>query len=479
MVNNINKSFFLPSPIRFVSISVKKVIDNEYRLDASAYDFDALKAVKTVENCKNGFTYLWSKDGYVENSFYGPRTKREYIKNSNEAIGFLGSAEMLELNPKPVKFVPKKAKDDYGVSYSNILISRSGTIGNTTFVSKTLSNFCISEHAIRVVCKKDAGYVYTFLHSKIGKTILKSFTFGAVIDEIEPEHLRKVPIPNAEQSQKDLINNLIETSFFKRDESNELIERAQTILYKELKLDGLENSKPNYYDNNAGFRNFSISAKQLDSRLDASYHLPEITQIINTIKANAKEVIKLGDKKLTQNIFVGNRFKRVYVEEGNGIVYLNGKSITQLDPNGCSKLYLSFAKHEKQIKQQLEIKENTILVSCSGTLGRTVLVPKHWDGWAGTHDLIRIIPANIEIAGYLYCFLNSPIGNKMILRNTYGAVIDHIEPEHLLSIPIPFLKDEKMKEINSLILKANQLRYEAYLKEKEALDIMNKEILGI
>ncbi|MBQ9239379.1 MAG: restriction endonuclease subunit S [Treponema sp.] len=471
-------SVFLPSPLRYASVSARKIVENDYRLDASAYDFDALKALDLVEKNKNGFTYLWSKDGYVADAFIGPRTKRDYVPKADDSVGFLGSAEMLELNPRAVKFVSGSYKPVYGVDYATVLISRSGTIGNTTFVSKTLSRFCVSEHAIRVVCKRDAGYVYAFLHSETGKTILKSFTFGAVIDEIESEHLRKIPIPNASEEVREKINLLITTSFEKRDESNDLIEKAQGLLYSELRLPPLEKIQPVYYDNDAGFRNFTIRASNLDGRFDASYHLPEITHIITTIRENAKEVIRLGDARLTADIFVGNRFKRVYVEKGKGCVYLNGKSITQLDPNGSSKLYLSFSKHEKQIKQQLELKENMILVSCSGTLGRTVLVPKHWNGWAGTHDLIRIIASDTDIAGYIFCYLNSSIGNKLILRNTYGAVIDHIEPEHMQSLPVPILKNKKaMEEINSLVLKANDLRYEAYIEEQNALDILNTDVL--
>ena len=101
---------FLPTPIKFASISVKKIIENSYRLDASAYDFEALMAIKRVTDCKDGYVYLWSQNGFVEDSFIGPRMKRNYVSKNENAIGFLGSAEMLEVNPNLLSFSRKNLK---------------------------------------------------------------------------------------------------------------------------------------------------------------------------------------------------------------------------------------------------------------------------------------------------------------------------------------------------------------------------------
>lgn len=54
-----------------------------------------------------------------------------------------------------------------------------------------------------------------------------------------------------------------------------------------------------------------------------------------------------------------------------------------------------------------------------------------------SHDLLRIDCRKPDEAGYIYAFLKSKIGNKILLTNSYGAVITHIEPEHLATVPIP------------------------------------------
>lgn len=476
MVDNNSNSIFLPTPINFASISAKRIVNNNYRLDASAYDFTALEAIDLIEKNKNGFTYLWSNEGYVKDSFIGPRIKRDYISKSNEAVGFLGSADMLEINPVPVKYLPLRYKDYYSVEENEILLSRSGTIGNTTFVTKTLAKYCVSEDAIRIICKKDAGYIYAFLHSETGKTILKSFTFGAVIDHIEPSHLKKIPVPNAEQKTKDAISNLIISSFTKRDKSNELINKAQNILYSELELPEFESIKPLYYKDNAGFRNFTLHAKDLDGRFDASYHLPEVTTIINLLKQKSERVTKLSDKTIVSNIILPGRFKRIYVDKNNGIPFFGGKQLLQLCPTNLK--YLSPKYHSGRIDKELKIKKDMVIVSCSGTIGKVMLAPKHWEGWAINQHCIRIVAASKDYSGYLYAWLASPYAKPLILRNTYGAVIDELDDVQMSNVIVPILRDKnKIKEINDLVLQANDLRNEAYIEEKKALDIMNNEVL--
>ena len=46
-------------------------------------------------------------------------------------------------------------------------------------------------------------------------------------------------------------------------------------------------------------------------------------------------------------------------------------------------------------------------------------------------------------------------------------------------VEIPLLKNElKQQEINNMVLQANDLRYQAYLKEQEAIKMMDDVIEG-
>ena len=61
----------------------------------------------------------------------------------------------------------------------------------------------------------------------------------------------------------------------------------------------------------------------------------------------------------------------------------------------------------------------------------------------------------------------------MLQREISGAVVDVVEPVNVMNTPIPLLKYGAMQQrINDLVLQANELRYQAYLKEQEALQQM-------
>lgn len=152
-----------------------------------------------------------------------------------------------------------------------------------------------------------------------------------------------------------------------------------------------------------------------------------------------------------------------------------GSNWGELDPSG--KKYISNTKHDK-ILSKLEVHENTTLITRSGTIGKIAFVPKHWEHWIPSDHIIRVVPANEDVAGYLYIFLTSDYGRTLITRYTYGSVVDEIDDNHVRQIAIPLLKDHaSQKRINDLALEANQKRYEAYCLEQEALRLMNEKVI--
>ena len=214
----------------------------------------------------------------------------------------------------------------------------------------------------------------------------------------------------------------------------------------------------------------------MEYRLDASYHIPIVDAIAHHLKENCDELTTVADTRISKEIILPGRFKRIYVEEGVGRVFIGGKQLWELDP--CNKKYLSLSQHGERIEKQLELHENMTLITCSGTIGKVALVGKHWENWAANQHIIRVVPADDSIAGYLNIFLASDYGYRLITRHIYGAVIDEIDDTHVSRIPIPLLKNHDVQlQINALALKANEKRYEAYKLEQKALEIMDREII--
>lgn len=467
---------FLPDQLKYTSVSLTEVFNNKLRLEASSFSIEAKVAVEKLENCKNGVSKFYPNESFVVDAYHAPRFKRNYISETvPNSVGFLGSAEMLNVKAKAIKFITKNQaeKKNLFVKKGTVLISCSGTIGKTTFVNKSLEKFAFSQHIIRLICKEYSGYVYTFLNTSEAQAQIKSLIYGAVIPEIEPHHLEKVIIPNAPNSLKKEIHELIVDSYDLRDKANDLIDKAESILYEELQLKPIEELKTEYFDNSVDLRNYTTKLSDLRLRLDGSYHIPIVQLVEQEIKRHAKEISTIG--QLSKDVILAGVFKRTYVDRENGVPFLGGRDITQINPQ--VEKFLSKSVHAARIKKELEVFENYVLISDRGTIGKVQIVPKHWNGWAVSQNIIKVIANSNDIAGYLFCFFNSDYGQILIKRETYGSVVDMIDDKNVSGIHVPLLKNEKkQKEINDLVLQANELRYQAHLKEQEAIKKMENII---
>lgn len=469
-------------PLKWCSVSLSKVIAKGSRLDASTFDVEALNARDIIENGKYGYAPLGGASGLINTAFYPGRFKRIYCDKDHGEEFYLPS-QMTDIYPKSDKYISALTKCDMNelrLKAHTLLLTRSGTIGTVSYVSKTIEGKVFSDDVIRVTFHKESvlGYVYAYLKSKVGNLILTTNGYGSVITHLEPEHLYSLPIPNAPDSIKDEINSLIVRSFELRDESNELLDWANDLLVKELELPPIQEfqKKAAYYQKAAPVDTFSVKLSNLDGRFDGSYHVPVVDAIVEHLKKHAAEVTTVGDSKISRNVILAGIFKRTYVEEGCGYPFLGGKEITQLSPK--VEKYLSKPVHKNRYEKELKVEENMILVSDRGTIGKVALVPKHWNGYAVSQNVLKLVPANNNIAGYLYVFLASDIGNVLINRQTYGSVVDMIDNNSLINVEVPILKNQTVQaEINSLALQANEKRYQAYLLEQEALKKMNDEVI--
>ena len=466
------------APLKWCSITLSDVVSRGKRLEASVFDVEAKQARDTIASSKYPCVPLLGENGLIQKAYYPGRFKRIYCER-NEGVAFYLPSQMTDIYPKAEKFISRLTKCDVSelkLKPHTLLLTRSGTIGTISYVSKTTEGKVFSDDVIRVTFKSvfDTGYAYAFLKSKLGNIVLQTNGYGSVITHLEPEHLQETMIPNAPDALKQKIHTLIAESYRLRDESNELIDEATRLLIEELHLPPVEELNP--ISKSAPVETFSVKLSQMAGRADASYHVPIVDEIIEHLKKHAEELTVVGDKRISKNIVLAGVFKRTYVEEEYGYPFLGGKEITQLNPK--TEKYLSKPIHKSRYEKELKVSENTILVTDRGTIGTTTLVPKHWNGYAVSQNVLKLIPASNDIAGYTYIFLSSDYGRALLRRQTYGSVVDMIDNHSLASVEIPLLKSKEIQsKINALALQANQKRYEAYLLEQRALKVMDDEVI--
>lgn len=145
-------------------------------------------------------------------------------------------------------------------------------------------------------------------------------------------------------------------------------------------------------------------------------------------------------------------------DETRGLPYLTGSDMLLLDLQGL--LLISRARTRQA--SQLRISEGWTLISCSGTIGRTVFVRREIANHILSHDAIRAVPRDAEIkAGYLFAFLSSRHVLAMMRQRTYGSVVQHIEPAHIADLPVPSPGANDEGEIDRLVRGAADSRTQA------------------
>ena len=207
------------------------------------------------------------------------------------------------------------------------------------------------------------------------------------------------------------------------------------------------------------------AVRSINFRTDASYHLSEGQNVQRCIAASPYPLTTI--KEVSEDIFIGNRAKRVYVKDSNhGIPFLSSSDILKAD---LDNVKFASKKYTPEI-ERMSLKKGWTLISRSGTIGNCAFAnAKHAQKLASEH-VIRLVPNNILRGGLVYAYLASKYGHSLLTQGTFGAVIQHIEPAFVGSIAIPFFPNSFQQEVDDLIQKSARLREEAIDTLREAID---------
>ncbi len=191
-------------------------------------------------------------------------------------------------------------------------------------------------------------------------------------------------------------------------------------------------------------------------RTDASYHLSEGQVVQKNIASSPYPLMQI--KNVSSDIFIGNRAKRVYVSSAeHGIPFLSSSDILKGD---LEHVKLASKKYTPEIDRML-LQKGWTLISRSGTIGNCAFATAKHAQKLASEDVIRLVPNNILRGGLVYAYLASKYGHSLLTQGTFGAVIQHIEPDFVGSLPIPQFPDSFQKEVDDLMQESTRLREEA------------------
>ncbi len=220
----------------------------------------------------------------------------------------------------------------------------------------------------------------------------------------------------------------------------------------------------------SGTVNYSTK-NQKGLRFDASFHLSEGLLVKRKIASLPYEMLTIKD--VSSDIFYGNRAKRVYVSKRDkGIPFLSSSDILQAD---LENVKLASKKYTPCI-EQMALKKGWTLISRSGTIGNCAFANAKHAQKLASEDVIRLVPNNILRGGLVFAYLASSHGHALLTQGTFGAVIQHIEPNFIASLPIPKFPIEFQNEVDDLVQKSAKNRENAAESLKLAIDMFESEI---
>jgi len=451
-------------------VDSEKVISGDTRLDSSHFIDDVSYPV----NSNLGFTTLSEFIQDVEE----PTLFTRIYCDKEFGVPYISSSEMSEIEP-PVdsRFISKtltKNIEQYIIKRGQILVSAAGTVGSIVVATEELDGVAGTSDILRINLdqSKYLGFIYTYLTSSFGANELSNLAYGAIIKRVRGFQLAELKTPIINDSVVGKMNQMIVTALENRDEANRLIKQARSLVLQYNNLPPLSNIKPETLDadGEVEIRMTGIDEFTQDYRLDAHFYNPMAKLIVENITKHCLKNDKLYN--VADCSFRGSRSTRNYVDKDNGIAFLSGKNIIQIRPD-----FKYISKSETANLDDMLLSEGQILISRSGTLGRTVLIYKNYEGCAASEHLIRVKPdAKIIDSGYLYAFLSSDYGYHQLLRYKHGAVIDEITEDQISQSVIPLPSDKQQKEIGDLVRKAYELRAEAIKLEDEAQELLTQAL---
>ena len=473
MINSILEEF---NEVKIFSTCSKDLMQGGIRLDASFYR-------------NKFFSYIFAKtknvllEEYCESIFNPPVFKREFQISESGGCRYLASSEIISLVPDQIYISKNQANAlNLKVKKGWILITGFGTIGSVRIVDKLIDGFAVANNVTRLILKDAecrSGFIAAYLSSPIGRSLLNGSASGSVVKFIEAPQIAKIPIPIIDDDKLNLINAKYLSAVNCREEAFNLLKEAEKMVYLVNGLVEIQNKGTLTFNDEHEIEFSIINSKEIiqphdqssEFRLDSSYYSPFAMLVQENLKSCETTLKRISE--VTKKVFFCNRFKRKYVNKEFGIPYIAGKNINQIyipDMHFISKV-------ETQRMDEYLLKKGWILLTCSGTIGRICFIWNNFEGYFGTHDLIRIIPEESQVdLGYLYAFLACRYGQEQIFKFIHGSVIDHITPEQVqtIEIAVPNIKQQKL--IGDKVRFAYEKRAEAIRLEGEAQEILMKEL---
>jgi len=448
------------------------------RLDCGPYTSGALEArirLEEIAALKQPLRKLTF--GYEGGIYNGPHFSRTWVEDANHGVPFLGSSAMLMADLSNLPYLSKKEALSPKLLNLRIrpgmtLISCSGTIGRMVYARPDMDGMWTSQHIMKVVPdpeKIPPGYLYAYLSSRFGASLVASGTYGSIVQSIEPQHIADIPVPRLGDALERQVHELVEEAGRLRSEAGRILSQAVKQLEETSGLSPMVPShSPMPYS--SGF----VSSSQIRERFDAFFHSSYRLDAVAALRSGRRSLTTVAS--LADSIVEPGRFKRIPIpESAHGVAFLGTSALMWSEPKPMYYL----PKSHRGMPGYL-VEQKTLLIprsgQLSGIIGHVVMPYGDVIGGAVSEDAIRVNCRDMDIAGYLFVALSSEYGIRQLKARAYGSSIPHLDIHQIGRVLVPDLKGREFSAIGGMGSSATELRSRAVVAERQARALVEKAI---
>jgi type I restriction enzyme S subunit len=207
--------------------SFKESFRKTGRLDAEYYQPKYEKIIEIVKSYKNGFCKL---EDLIKNYSTGFPYKSESYVDEGLLLIRINNIKKGELdisNATKIPFIDENLSPKDVANENDILISMSGTIGNSCKIPKGVTAL-VNQRIMRITTKNfDVDVLPLIINSMIGQLQLERIGTGGVQTNISAGDIKEILLPNLYQKTQSQISSLIQESFALKAKSEKLLEVAK------------------------------------------------------------------------------------------------------------------------------------------------------------------------------------------------------------------------------------------------------------
>ena len=450
--------------------------DSLFRVDPSFHLSDGIRVRSQLSRSPYGLKTV-SEDS--ERIFIGNIFSRVFVKNDKHGVLYLAASDTVMENLDTGRYLSKKQVSELSyllLGKGWILVTCSGTLGNTSYTSQLYEGKIATHDLIRIVPNEEillGGCLYAFLSSSFGYYQLTQSKFGGVVKHVNETQAGDVLVPDFPLVFQTKIDRLIKDSANRREEAQNCLDKALRLFLdaNRLEIDPvlLEREERRICNN------WVLAKEQImDCSFKAMNYSRRSHRLFQILEQT--DFVRLSDF-LAGPFRMGSRasFKRIGAEY-NGVDIVSQSDIHRRNPKNFKQVRV------KSERENSRVCRASLIMPSAGTLGeneiftKPLLVRNNFEGKLLSEVIGTFDCKSEEDAAYLFIFLSSKIGFRLLRNMTCGTNLMYPQWAFMKDIPIPICDKQSYNEIANLVLQAFDYRSIANDKENEAISMIEDEI---